>query len=78
MEDLRQQTFDKTYKMLKDFDSTDEAANVKMLYFYRMQAEEEYKLMSKEIAEEYRSGKVDPSREVGRIEKSRSGVKKLI
>lgn len=34
--------------------------------------------MSKEVIKEYKGGRHDPSREVGRIEKSRAGVKKLI
>ncbi len=42
-----------------------------MLYYYKVQASEDYNSMSKEITEEYKAGKTDPSREVGRIEKSR-------
>jgi len=63
---------------LKEFDNTDDASNVKVLYFYKVQANEDYKGLSKEAVNEYKTGVIDPSREVGRVEKSRSSVKKLI
>jgi hypothetical protein len=49
-----------------------------MLYFYKIQANEDYDGLAKEITSEFKSGVHDPSREVGRIEKSRDAVKKLI
>lgn len=70
-EDLRHATFNNTYKILKDFETTDEASNIQMLYFYKIQANEEYEALSKEVIGEYKTGVTDPSREVGRIEKSR-------
>jgi len=49
-----------------------------MLYFYKIQASEDYSYLAKDVINEYKVGQIDPSREVGRIEKSRTGVKKLI
>jgi hypothetical protein len=46
-----------------------------LLYFYKVKANEEYKSLSKDVMTEYREGVADPSREVGRIEKNRKGVK---
>eukprot|EP00347_Sterkiella_histriomuscorum_P013501 403364477 len=77
-EDMRLNNLNRTYKILREFDSTDEAANIKMLYFYKVQANEDYQGLAKEVVKEYKSGVIDPSREVGRVEKSRSAVKKLI
>ena len=35
-EKLRQDSFINTYQILKDFETTDEATNIKMLYFYKI------------------------------------------
>lgn len=41
-EDMRLENFENTFKILKEFEATDEAANIKMLYFYKVQANEDY------------------------------------
>jgi RNase P/RNase MRP subunit p30 len=63
---------------LREFETTDEPSNIKTLYFYNEESRVDYNEMTKEIIEEYKSGKLDPGREVGKIEKSRSKVRKLI
>ncbi|CDW83376.1 UNKNOWN [Stylonychia lemnae] len=77
-EEMRNTNFDKTLKILREFDNTDEANNIKMLYFYKVQANDDYQGLAKEVVKEYKMGMIDPSREVGKVEKSRSAVKKLI
>jgi len=78
MENYRHERFNDAQQILKEYDDTFEAQNIKMLYFYKVQANEDYDMIKRDICDEYRTGILDPSREVGRIEKQRTTIKKVL
>jgi len=49
-----------------------------MLYLYNIIAQDEYNSLIADTTNEYKQGMLDPSREVGRIEKGRTQVRKML
>lgn len=77
LEDIRQQKLSQTTELLKEIEIAEDAKKLKNLYMYKIMAQVDYEEEQRLIKQEYKSGVMDPSREVARIEKQRNNKQTL-
>jgi hypothetical protein len=75
---LKHDHAEKTHKMLKEYEEYDDPNSVKMMYKYNIDHDHEYARITNEVTEEYKTGMLDPTRTVGKVERRRGAVRKQI
>jgi hypothetical protein len=60
--------------LLREIEFAEDAKKLKQIYMYKIISSEDYNTEARLIKNEYRSGVMDPSREVAKIEKKRGNV----
>eukprot|EP00347_Sterkiella_histriomuscorum_P017740 403348176 len=72
LEELRQDRLNDTIDLLREIEIAENPKKLKQLYLYKVMTQDDYLQEQRIIKTEYRSGLMDPSREVARIEKKRN------
>lgn len=60
-----------TVDLLKEIEFAEDEKKLKQIFMYKVISQEDYNQVAREIKREYKSGLMDPSREVARIEKNK-------
>lgn len=76
---VHRRDFDKTFNILQDLETANTNA-LNLVYEYQKSSDDEEIQRAIEVAKEYHSGKMDPSRQVGKLERIQHShnVKKVI
>ncbi|CDW86001.1 UNKNOWN [Stylonychia lemnae] len=72
IEELRQDKLNDTIDLLREIEIAENPKKLKQIYMYKIMTHDDYLQEQRVIKTEYRSGLMDPSREVARIEKKRN------
>ena len=72
LEELRQDRLGDTIELLREMEIAENPKKLKQIFMYKVITNDDYLQEQRLIKSEYRSGLMDPSREVARIEKKRN------